>query len=178
MKSGNIPSSKDNRRHSPGLRFACPCRCGEPQHGDKVCIGGDSGSHTISGQHCPQDIACGGPGVQPPVSIHKDIPTGRGNPVQMIDHILQIPNLPVHSVSLNLELACILRRSWGLRFACPRHPSGARTASSLWRPQHGDRTVLGEFSGSPVQSCPHDIACEGPGVQSPVSIYKKTLLAG
>jgi hypothetical protein len=52
------PRPTCNLRHSQGLRFACPCRCGEPHKGDRDWYWGGRD------QPCPTDIANRGSTVQ------------------------------------------------------------------------------------------------------------------
>ena len=78
---GATPQSSYTLRHSQGQRFACPCRCGEPQQGDRDCIGGVKAKSALPRSTLPNrhrmrgvqggapDITRRGPEVQLP-SLH------------------------------------------------------------------------------------------------------------
>ncbi len=57
-------------RHSQGLRFACPCRCGAPHKAIGSILGNEL-IFTKPGQPCPPYIVCGGSGGSSPLySLH------------------------------------------------------------------------------------------------------------
>ena len=109
----------ENLRRSLGLRFACACRCGEPQKAIGTVMGQRRSTLHYPDPPCPQNIASGGSGgatprqhVGKPQKRDRDCTVGFYNPI-----------LPAHRISPAGGRGVqppVSMRSWTLPGTTPR----------------------------------------------------------